>query len=484
MYVKHRPDNSAFDLFRNGRLALCEVEKSGMRIDMDYVNKQIKWIGKRDKELTDKLQSTKTWKKWQKRFGTQAKLGNRGQLHQVLTKDLGIYIPPKMDHGEEKESTDKDVLADIDHPFVIDYVRRNGLNVCKSVWLDALLRESVDNYLHPSFNLNIAISYRSSSSNPNVQNWPVRNEELKSIVRGSIISRFGKKGKISETDFKSIEVVVGTAYHKDKQMIKYLSDKNPDGSFKYDMHRDMAMECFMLSRPELVSDIARYCAKNMFVFPAFYGSYYPQMARPLWRAIGRFDLRIKLEGDVKEATGRSLKRHLEKRGITGLGACDPKQDPKEGTFEYHIKEVERRFWKERFKDYDSWKQEWYEQYLETCGFKTHTGFAFNGYFKRNAVLNYPIQGSAFHCLLWCLIRIVRELKKNKMKSCIIGQIHDSMLADVHVDEEDHYMEIVNRVTMVDLPRHYPWLNIVPIAAETEMSGPGESWLMKKKHKAA
>lgn len=475
MYTKFHADKSAYDLFRKGRLALCDVENAGMRIDMKYVKKQVEFIHKTEKELEDKLLGSTTWKLWKSRFGSLAKLGNRGQLHAVLTKDLGIYIPPKVDHGEEKESTDKDVLADIDHPFVVDYVRRNGLNVCESVWLDSILRESVNNYLHPSFHLNIAISYRSSSSNPNVQNWPVRNKELKNIVRGCIVSRFKERGRIVETDFKSIEVSVGTAYHKDKRMIRYLTDKSTD------MHRDMAMECYKLKRPDMVSDICRYCAKNMFVFPAFYGSYYPQMARPLWMAMKRFNLRVKEEGDSGDkATGRRMLRHLERMGIHELGACNPKIEPVEGTFEYHIKEVERKFWKERFKGYDNWKQEWYAAYLESCGFKTYTGFAFNGYFRRNAVLNYPIQGSAFHCLLWSLTRIVAELKRKKMRSRIIGQIHDSMLGDVHVREVDDYIEIVNRVTMVELPRHWPWLNIVPIAAETEMSPPGMSWLHKEK----
>lgn len=475
MQNRHHPDKSAYTLFRKGSLALSKIESAGMRIDTKYVDKQVKKINRLEVKLKEELEADRAWKLWNKRFKSQTKMGNRQQLREVLVKDLGFHIPKKLDHGEEKESADKDSLADLDYPFVATYVRREGLLKCQSTYLSAILREGYNGYLHPSFSLNLVISYRSSSSNPNVQNWPTRNEEQKKIVRGCIISRFGKRGQIVESDFKSIEVSVGACYHKDRQMIKYLTDKSTD------MHRDMAMECYLLKDWQ-VSDRTRYCAKNKFVFPAFYGSYFPQLARPLWMAMTRENLHLRADknDDKYKPTGISMAKHLRRQGFKEMGLCDPDREVREGTFEAHIKEVERRFWKERFKGYDNWKTEFYEEYLRTAGFKSYTGFAWNGYFQRNAVLNYIIQGSAFHCLLFCLTRIIDEMERMRMRSKIIGQIHDSILADIHIKEKDDYLELVERVTMTELSDHWPWLKIVPITTETEFSPPGMSWYHKGK----
>jgi DNA polymerase I-like protein with 3'-5' exonuclease and polymerase domains len=96
---------------------------------------------------------------------------------------------------------------------------------------------------------------------------------------------------------------------------------------------------------------------------------------------------------------------------------------------------------------------------------------------RKQVSNYPAQGSAFHCLLWCLIQIQKTIKKHHMKSVIIGQIHDSVLADVARGELRDYMEIAHEIMSVKLKKHWKWI-IVPMEAECEVAPPGESWYKK------
>ncbi len=88
--------------------------------------------------------------------------------------------------------------------------------------------------------------------------------------------------------------------------------------------------------------------------------------------------------------------------------------------------------------------------------------------------NYAVQGSAFHCLLWSVTRINDILTKRGMKSKIVGQIHDSCVADVHIDELDDYMKIARKVMTKDVMREFPWL-IVPLAAECDISPPNGSW---------
>lgn len=98
---------------------------------------------------------------------------------------------------------------------------------------------------------------------------------------------------------------------------------------------------------------------------------------------------------------------------------------------------------------------------------------------RNDVSNYPIQGSAFHFLLRALIEIDRRLRKRKMRSKLVGQIHDSIVGDVHAKELDDFIEMVVDVMTVWLPRKWRSWIIVPIQAEAEVCPVGGNWHQKK-----
>lgn len=221
---------------------------------------------------------------------------------------------------------------------------------------------------------------------------------------------------------------------------------------------------------------SKNCAKNMFVFPQFYGDYYINCARNLWGAIDLLKLTV---GD----TDTPLKKHLKKKGIHSLGKCDPEIEAEEGTFEYHLQRIEKHFWNKRFPVYTQWKKRWFEKYQQEAGFMMKTGFACNGVFNRKHVINYPIQGSAFHCLLWCLIKTHQMMKKEKMRSRIVGQIHDSIVADVHKSELKEYTQLVYHIMTELLPEAWKWI-IVPLEVEIEVSPRGKSWYEKQPYKLA
>jgi DNA polymerase-1 len=94
--------------------------------------------------------------------------------------------------------------------------------------------------------------------------------------------------------------------------------------------------------------------------------------------------------------------------------------------------------------------------------------------NRNDVLNYAVQGASFHCLLWSLVQIHKWLKKNKMRTKIVGQIHDSIVADVYAPEKDDFLGMCKQVMTVDLLQHWKWL-IVPMDIEAEIGDLGASW---------
>lgn len=447
----------AYDLIHQGTLALSAVEAAGIRIDVDYLHRAIKKATNQIKKLETALQETDVFKAWQKRFGTSTKLGSRSQLGTVFFEVLGY------NRSESNKSNDEKAFIHIDHSFIKDYFTIEKLKKAKQTYLEGILRECVDGYLHAFYNLNIARSYRSTSDNPNFQNMPVRNELMSRLIRQCFIAR--KDHQLVEIDFSGIEVCGAACYNKDPVLIEYICDKTKD------MHRDMAAQCFMLPTKQ-VAKKTRYAAKNMYVFPEFYGSYYVDCSRNLWEAID--NLQLKTEKD-----GIPLYDWLRSKGIKKLGKCDPKARPVPGTFEHHIQAVEKDFWERRFKVYADWKRRWYNRYLQEGGFNLLTGFRINGVYRRNEVINLPIQGTSFHFLLWCLIQLNRELRKRKMKSVIVGQIHDSIVADVHEDELDDYLVLVKQIMTVDLPHHWKWIN-VPLSVEAEVSPPGGSWYDKEK----
>ena len=462
---KVTPTREAYKLLNDGSIALSRVEEAGMRIDEDLLDQKWKKIERKISKLTTKLQEDKLFKPWKKMFQDKANLGSRPQLAKVLIAEgLLKQITVKeiqTSKGNKKHNIkmDEDALSKIDHPFVRDYVHLEKLKKAKGTYLTGIKREIVNGYIHPIFNLHIPTTYRGSAEMPNAQNIPRRVEEMARLVRECFIPR--KNHVLIEMDFKGVEVTVSACYHKDPVMIEYILDKSKD------MHRDMAAECYAC-RVKDVTKPMRDMAKNQFVFPEFYGSYFQQCAPDLWESILRFNLQL--------ADGTLVGDHLESKGIHERGSCSPDERPKQGTFEYHLKQVEEKFWGKRFKAYAAWKEKWWQDYVKKGYVQYYTGFIVSGLNKRNEILNYPIQGAAFHCLLWCLIKMVKWLIKHKMKSVVIAQIHDSMLLDVHKKELEDVLAHAKYLMTEAIMKHWPWL-IVPLEVESEIGE--KNWYDKR-----
>ncbi len=440
----------AYRLLHEGSLALAEIENNGMRIDVPRLDRTIEQAAVQIRKLEGRLKEDELWKLWKRRFGDRASLGSLHQLSQILYDELG-HEPKSYTSGgrgskEEKKrkrrpTMNEEALSRINLPFIKTYLRMGKIKDLRSTNLLGVRREvGGDGLLHPVFNLHLARTYRSSSNSPNFQNIPVRDKLLSKLIRRCFVPREGHV--LVEVDYGALEVRVAACYNKDPRLIEYICDPTKD------MHRDMAAECYLLDEDQVTKE-TRFYAKNQFVFPEFYGSYWKKVAPKLWDVIDRFGL--------KTVDGVPLKEHLGGNGI---------DDYEE--FERHIEEVERDFWENRFPDYARWKVDWYKRYQRKGGFRMLTGFRVDGVYRRNDVINYPVQGAAFHCLLWSLVRIVKWIGKEKMRSKVIGQIHDSIVADVHRDELDDYLAKVEEVMTRDIRREWPWI-IVPLEIEAEVS---------------
>ena len=450
----------AVKLFMEGTEALATVEKNGIRIDVDYCHKISKKLQKQIDVLEAEIKKTVIWKHWVRVYKDKANIDSGDQLGKILFETMKIS-GVKTDKGKWK--VDEEALSEHigTYPVLHKYIRAKKLKKSVNTYFAGFLRAEHEGIVRPFFNLHTVQTFRSSSSDPNLQNIPIRDPMIGELVRKVFIPRDGNQ--LCEVDFSGIEVRIAACLHKDPTMLKYIHDKTTD------MHRDMAIDCYKLDPEEfrLIKDKTgkkwlkdcRYCAKNKFVFPQFYGDWYEACARNLWKAIRELDLH----------TGRGIpmQEHLAGKGIHNLA-----------DFTKHIQAVEKHFWYNRFPVYTEWKEKHWKKYLTRGYFDLPTGFRCIGHMERNAAINYPVQGSAFHCLLKTLIETTKWLKKKRMRTKIICQIHDSLLLDMVPEERKEILVFLHDFMTRRLQKLWPWI-IVPLDVEAEIAPIGASWFEKQ-----
>lgn len=437
-----------YQLLHQGIQALANAEHNGIRIDTDYVTKQQKHLKRRIKHLKKTIANHKEIKVWKKKYGKKFNIDSNDQFADILFNHCGHKAKILTEKGNP--SVSQEALEQIESPIVEDIIKLRRWQKAQETYLGNYVKETVDGRLHPFFHLHTVRTFRSSSSRINFQNQPTRIPEIKKLVRRAIIPRLGHM--LVEIDYSGIEVRMAAVYHKDKRMIKDIIDPTKD------MHRDMAKMCYLLGDDEWTKN-TRYCAKNKFVFPQFYGDYYKNCAEALWMAIHVLNL---------ETQNRiPLKKHLKKHGIRSYEA-----------FEKHIREVEDYFWNERYTTYRDWKEEHYKEYLQNGYVDLKTGFRCSGLMSKNDAINYPIQGSAFHCLLWSFIQSDNYCQTELNRTKMIGQIHDAANSDVHMFEFNDFMDTAFDIMENKVRLHWPWIN-VPLDVEAEVTGLDQSWYTKK-----
>lgn len=300
------------------------------------------------------------------------------------------------------------------------------------------------------------ICVHNSSSAPNFQNIPTRDEEAKKYTRSGIIP--SKGNLILGFDYKALEVAIAACISKDTVLMEYCADLSKD------MHRDQAMILGRLPQDQ-VSEKLRFYAKNGFVFPEIYGSYFRSCAKGLWEVYNK--------EHIETTDKRFILDHLEDVGII-------KNEKDYEGFENHVKDVEYEFWK-RFKKLKKWQEGMWSNYEKEGEIHLPTGFVCKGYMSRNKIVNSPIQGSAFHCLLYALIHIHNEINRRGLKTKIIGQIHDNLLFDCDPSEKEEIMLISNRIATEQIREDWKWI-IVPLVVSWEATEVDCSWYTQKKLK--
>lgn len=447
-------------LMLDAALVFSKMEENGIRVDVDYCQKTTRHLERQIARIDKQLLDSDVYVQGRQAYGSKFNFTD-DQLRKVLFDVMGFTPVAYTDKEKTKPSMAAVHLQELKIPALEMRIRKKKLEKVKDTYLANFMKEAVDGIMHPFFDLHKVITFRSSSSAPNFQNIPNRDPEIQKLCRQALIARPGRR--LCCIDFSGVEVRIGTAYHKDPMMIKYIEDPTTD------MHRDMAKEIYLIDDElwDWISEDApksakriRHSGKNEFVFPEFYGDWYKSCAQNLWNSAHQ-------ETHVLPDGTPLFKYLAEDHKIKTLSQ-----------FEDHMESVEHAFWHDRFPVYNEWKDAWYAEYCKKGYFDTLTGFRCQGIMSKNDATNYPTQGSAFHCTLFSAIEVQKVIDENNLKSQLIGQIHDEVILDMDEDERPRLQREIKDIMTNRLREQWKWIN-VPIDVEIEITPINGSLYEKK-----
>lgn len=329
------------------------------------------------------------------------------QIGEVLFDKLGLPVIKKTKTGY---STDMEVLEKLldQHPIIEKIIRYRSIVKLKSTYIDGLIALINDetNRIHSSFNQTIAITGRISSTEPNLQNIPIKTEEGKKI-RKAFISQ-SPDFKLLDGDYSQIELRVLAHISKDPKMTEAFVNNE-------DIHTKTASEVFHLPMDEVTPTI-RNNAKAV-NFGIVYG-------------ISDYGLSRDLNISRKEAK-EYIDNYLDNYKLIKQFMVDIVEEGKTNGFVETI--LHRR------------------RYIPELAAKNFNVRAFG----ERIAMNTPIQGSAADIIKVAMVRVYDELKNRGLKSRLILQVHDELLIETYIDEIEEVKtlmkDIMENSIKLDIP---------------------------------
>ncbi len=378
------------ELFYNIEMPLVPVlaymERNGARIDTAALKETSVLFSKRLADIEENIYSL---------AGEPFNIASPKQVGDILFGKLKIVDKPKKTKTGQFV-TSEEVLAQLQnrHPIVKNILQYRGLKKLLSTYIDALpeLVNPRTGKIHTSYNQTVTATGRLSSSNPNLQNIPIRDEDGKE-VRKAFVPDDGCT--FLSVDYSQIELRIMAHLSGDKNMID-------DFRSGYDIHAATAAKVYKKPIDEVTKDERRKA--KVANFGIIYG-------------ISVFGLAERMNVDRREA-----KELIENYFATYSGVQqyieNCKQEAKEKGF------VETIYHRKR--------------YLPDIN--SHNAVV-RGYAERNAV-NAPIQGSAADIIKVAMVNIYKRFKASALKSTMILQVHDELNFNVHPSEKDIVLDIV------------------------------------------
>lgn len=403
------------ELFYNIEMPLVPVlaymERNGARIDTGSLKETSTLFSKRLADIEEEIYSL---------AGEPFNIASPKQVGDILFGKLKIVEKPKKTKTGQFV-TSEEVLAQLQnrHPIVKNILQYRGLKKLLSTYVDALpaLVSPRSGKIHTSYNQTVTATGRLSSSNPNLQNIPIRDEDGKE-VRKAFVPDEGCL--FLSVDYSQIELRIMAHLSGDSNMIE-------DFRSGHDIHAATAAKVYRKPIGEVTKDERRKA--KVANFGIIYG-------------ISVFGLAERMNVDRREAK-ELIENYFATYGGVQQYIKKCKHEAKEKGY------VETIFHRKR--------------YLPDIN--SHNAVV-RGYAERNAV-NAPIQGSAADIIKVAMINIYHRMKAANMRSTMILQVHDELNFNIVPEEKDAMLTLVleemqNAISMS-----------VPLVAD---HGWGRNWL--------
>jgi DNA polymerase-1 len=391
---------------------LAQMERNGVSIDVETLQESSASLEAEIKILEQEIY---------KKAGREFNIASPKQLGEVLFDELKIIKNPKKTKTGQY-ATGEEILSKLaeEHEIVADILEIRELQKLKSTYVDALpaLISPIDGKIHTSFNQAVTATGRLSSTNPNLQNIPIKTAKGREIRKAFIPS--SEDFFILSADYSQIELRLMAAFSQDETLLEAFEKG-------LDIHAATASKIYKVPL-EQVSPEMRRNAKTA-NFAILYGS-------------TGFNLARQLKISVSEASKLVETYYKE---FSAIKKFKDAMIQKARQQEYVETILGRR------------------RYLPTIN---ENNSIVAGHAERNAV-NTPIQGSAADMIKVAMIRIHDFLQSKQLKSKMILQVHDELVFEVHQSEIDLIKENV-----ISLMKNAIAL---PVRIEVE-AGIGKNWL--------
>ena len=367
---------------------LGDIERNGVLIDSEKLNEQ-------SKELEAKI--LKLEQKVQKSAGEDFNLGSPKQLQEILYEKLGLPIIKKTPKGQP--STAESVLQELsmDFPIVQDILSYRAISKLKSTYTDKLPKmvNSNTGRVHTSYHQAVTATGRLSSSDPNLQNIPIRSEEGRRI-REAFIAPEGYK--ILAADYSQIELRIMAHLSKDKG----LMDAFAKGQ---DIHQATAAEIFDANIEDVTANQRR--SAKAINFGLIYG-------------MSAFGLSKQLQITRAEAQNY-IEQYFDRYPQVKNYMDETKLSAKKMGY------VETVFGRRL-----------YLADIESSNYQRRQ------YAERSAI-NAPMQGTAADLIKIAMIHLHQKIKEESFDAKIIMQVHDELVIEVKENQSDELSELTTSI---------------------------------------
>lgn len=329
--------------------------------------------------------------------GRPFNVGSPKQLQEILFTELGLPATKKTKTGY---STDSDVLQDLAvvHPLPAIILEYREVAKLKSTYADALqnLVDPRDGRVHTHLNQTVAATGRLSSSDPNLQNIPVRTEVGREI-RSTFVPAAGMK--LMSADYSQIELRIMAHVCKDPELVRAFQEER-------DVHTTTAARVFDVQPAQVTADQRRR-AKTV-NFAVLYGQ-------------KEFGLSRQLRISVREAHDLIEAYFAEFPGVLHY-------------VEETLQQARRNGYVTTLPPYRR------KRYAPGI----HAGNRNERLTAEREAVNAPIQGTAADIIKAAMLRVDEAMRREGLKSRMILQVHDELLFETAPDEEAHLRELVRR----------------------------------------